>query len=155
MSPPTLAPHPTNNGLHFPNIPLPPGSRGRDETNQKMLIKENLSQQSFLPRAEAYKVFLSNVWIFSLFPAVAQCIPIGNRDSSAGWDFFRGGARGRIQIFTPHPSRIRLLKGGDLQNLVQPLENPFPILLSPSLVVTRKHIHTHTCVLTHKLTLSH
>lgn len=87
---------------------------------------------------------------------MAQCIPIGNGDSSAGWDFFKERRSwGRIQIFTPHPSRIRLFKGGDLQNLVEPLENPFPILLSPSLVVTHMHIHTHTCVLTHKLTLSH
>lgn len=155
MSPRTSASHLVNNWFCFPNLPSPPGTRGRDETNQEMLIKENPSPWSFLLQAEGYKVILSNVVIFSLFPALVQWIPISHRDSSTGRISLRGGGGGgRIQIFTPHQSRIRLLKGGDHKIWQSPGESvSHPPSLS--LLVTHKCIHTHVCVFTHKLILSH
>lgn len=60
----------------------------------------------------------------AFFPALTQYIPISNTDSPMRLYFFkRGGASGRIQIFTLHPSRIRLFKGGDLHGLAKPQGN--------------------------------
>ena len=154
MSPRTSASHPVNNWFCFPNLPSPPGTRGWDETNQEMLIKENPSPWSFLLQAEGYKVILSNVVIFSLFPALVQCIPISHRDSSTGRISLRGGGGGGVKSKSLLPTsqesdslRVRTAEFG------RALENLFPILLLPlSWSHTNTYIHVCVCVCVHTQT---
>lgn len=155
MSPRASASHPVSDGLCFPNLPALPGTRGREETNQGMLIKENPSPWSFLLQAEGYKVILSNVVIFSLFPALVQCIPISHRDLSTGRISFRGGGGGGVKSksLLPISQESDSLRVGTAE-FGRALENLFPILLLP-LSWSHTNTYLHVCVCAHTHSYSH
>lgn len=117
---------------------------------------------SFLLRVKGYKVFLSNV-IFSLLPGPNSVHSQQEQGHShrAGILLRGRGGRWRIQIFTPHPSRIRFLKGGELHSLAKApggSVSHLPLPLSPGRTQAQAYMCVRACVcvcvyaLTHKLT---